>query len=110
MPKKTKKNGHKPQKPVKQKLEDLDLTAYRATTVPVRAHNFGAEAQRKAAKASGNGGQPVRTNRFGIPDWRLEVPDFKLCQTTTDGEVCWEVTGKLDTPAPPIRESKYLSR
>jgi TPP-dependent pyruvate/acetoin dehydrogenase alpha subunit len=110
MPKKSKKNGHKPQKPVKQKLEDLNLTAYRESTVPVRAHNFGAEAQRKAAKESGNGGQPVRTNRFGIPDWRLEVPDFKLCQTTKDGEVCWEVTGKLDTPAPPIRESKYLSR
>ena len=108
MPKKSKKNGHKPQKS-KQRLNDLNVTAYRASTVPVREHNFGGEAQRKAAGPK-NGDAPVRTNRYGIPDWRLEVPDFKLCQTTKDGEVCWEVTGKLDTPAPPIRESKYLSR
>ncbi len=108
MPKKNKKEGQKPQKP-KQDLNDLNLTAYRSTTVPVRAHNFGVEAQRGMSKAAA-APEPVHINRYGIPDWRLEVPDFKLCQTTKNDEVCWEVTGKLDLAAPSIRESKYLSR
>ncbi len=108
MAKKSRKNGHKPQKPAaRQDLKDLNLTAYRATTVPVRAHNFGAEARKSTPT---DGGVPTRTNRYGIPDWRLEVPEYRLHQVEKDDEVKWEVEGKLDAPAPPIRESKYLTR
>ncbi|MBZ5648328.1 MAG: thiamine pyrophosphate-dependent dehydrogenase E1 component subunit alpha [Acidobacteriia bacterium] len=115
MAKKNKKNGHRPQKPAAkaQDLKDLNLTAYRAATVPVRAHNFGAPPSRDVAGRVSPGSQgdgTPRTNRYGIPDWRLEVPDFRLLQVEKDGEVKWEVEGKLDSPAPPIRESKYLTR
>src|SRR5438270_9988687 len=52
----------------------------------------------------------VRVNRFGIPDWRLEQPEFEVTEVTAGPEVHYEIKGKLDTPVPPIRESKYLSQ
>ncbi|HEY6968991.1 MAG TPA: thiamine pyrophosphate-dependent dehydrogenase E1 component subunit alpha [Candidatus Angelobacter sp.] len=51
-----------------------------------------------------------RTNQYGIPDWRLEQPEFEVVEVTKGPEVHYEVRGKLDTPVPPIRESEYLSK
>jgi len=45
----------------------------------------------------------------GIIDYRLEKPDYRVCATTRDGEVRYEVRGDLSAPVPPIRESKYLT-
>jgi TPP-dependent pyruvate/acetoin dehydrogenase alpha subunit len=57
--------------------------------------------------------QYVRT--YSIPDHRLERPDFTVHQATEkdkDGteHVRYEVTGNLDAPVPPIRDSKYLAK
>jgi TPP-dependent pyruvate/acetoin dehydrogenase alpha subunit len=46
-----------------------------------------------------------------IRDYRLEKPSFTLRQVRTGDELRYEVeSGDLSTPAPPLRESKYLSR
>ena len=63
----------------------------------------------KAAQASSD----VRT--YSIPDYRLERPTFTVTQRTEKDKqgqehVRYEVTGDLDAPVPPIRDSKYLSK
>ncbi|MGB7330363.1 MAG: hypothetical protein WBD25_03170, partial [Terriglobales bacterium] len=46
-----------------------------------------------------------------IRDYRLEKPSFTLRQVRVGDLVRYEVeSGDLSTPAPPIRESKYLRR
>jgi TPP-dependent pyruvate/acetoin dehydrogenase alpha subunit len=48
---------------------------------------------------------------YTIHDYRLEKPRFTLRQVRTGDEVRYEVeSGDLSAPAPPIRESKYLTR
>jgi pyruvate dehydrogenase E1 component alpha subunit/2-oxoisovalerate dehydrogenase E1 component alpha subunit len=48
---------------------------------------------------------------YSIPDLRLERPNFTVRQVTgKDGHVRYEVEGDLDTPVPPIRDSKYLDK
>ena len=47
---------------------------------------------------------------YTILDYRLEKPSFTLRQVRSEGGVRYEVSGSdLAAPAPPIRESKYLS-
>src|SRR6266478_9931220 len=74
----------------------------------------------KSSKASTNGnrsnGKPaaksaaVRVNEHGIPDWRLERPEFEVVEVSQGPEVHYEIRGKLNTPVPPIRDSKYLNK
>jgi len=48
---------------------------------------------------------------YTIRDYRLEKPSFTLRQIRTGDALRYEVeSGDLSTPAPPIRESKYLNR
>jgi len=48
---------------------------------------------------------------YTIRDYRLEKPSFTLRQVRAGDEVHYEVeSGDLSRPAPPIRESKYLTR
>src|SRR5712671_1235294 len=52
-----------------------------------------------------------QTRTYSIPDYRLEKPDFTLRQIRVGDQVRYEVeSGDLSKPAPPIRESKYLSK
>src|ERR1700756_915785 len=78
--------------------------------------------KRKSNKASSNGSKRggngatapktsvARVNRYGIPDWRLEHPEFEVVEIAGGPEVHYEIRGKLDSAVPPIRESKYLTR
>src|SRR5246127_653722 len=78
--------------------------------------------KRKSNKASSNGSKRggngatapktsvARVNEYGIPDWRLEHPEFEVVEVSSGPEVHYEIRGKLNTPVPPIRESKYMSR
>ncbi len=70
-----------------------------------------AKSQKPSAKSAEPGGD-LRT--YTIRDYRLEKPSFTLRQVRTGDEVRYEVeSGDLSlhtAPAPPIRESKYLSR
>ena len=70
-----------------------------------------------AQKLNSNGrgetppGQPSRTSRtYTIADFRLEKPNFQVKQVRHGEEVRYEVSGDLDQPVPPIRDSKYLNR
>src|SRR2546421_12740596 len=52
---------------------------------------------------------------YSIPDYRLEHPDLTVRQSVEkdkDGaeHVRYEVTGNLNAPVPPIRDSKYLDK
>ncbi len=67
------------------------------------------------AQSRGRGESKTRLNSdlrtYSIPDYRLEHPDFTVRQSTDkDGQVRYEVTGDLDAPVPPIRDSKYLDK
>jgi len=54
---------------------------------------------------------PSGLRTYTIPDYRLEKPNFTLRQVCVGNEVRYEVeSGDLSAPAPPIRESKYLSK
>ena len=53
---------------------------------------------------------PIRTNPHGIPDYRLEVPNFRTTEEWVDGQFRYKVEGDLSAEPPPLRESKYLSK
>ena len=65
-------------------------------------------------KHSRNGQRPTSSipqqRNYTIPDYRLEKPDIELRQVQDGDVVRYEVSGNLDGPVPPIRDSKYLSR
>ncbi len=77
----------------------------------------------KAAKQSGNG-NPAQVSAgartwgttdaslrtYSIPDYRLEKPDFRIFMSGEGSSVEYRIEGDLSAAAPPIRESKYLSR
>src|SRR6266702_6144692 len=78
------------------------------------AKTSGSKPNAKAAVSSN--GRPaskapaVYVNQYGIPDWRLEHPEFEVVEVASGPEVHYEIRGKLNTPVPPIRESKYLNK
>jgi TPP-dependent pyruvate/acetoin dehydrogenase alpha subunit len=47
---------------------------------------------------------------YSIPDYRMEKPSFTVRQTRKGDECCYEISGDLNAPVPPIRDSKYLSK
>jgi pyruvate dehydrogenase E1 component alpha subunit/2-oxoisovalerate dehydrogenase E1 component alpha subunit len=47
---------------------------------------------------------------YSIPDHRLEKPNFSVRQVRKGDACCYEVSGDLNVPVPPIRDSKYLSK
>ena len=47
---------------------------------------------------------------YSIPDYRLEKPNFSVRQIRKGEQCCYEVSGDLNAPVPPIRDSKYLSK
>jgi len=54
---------------------------------------------------------PTDLRTYSIPDLRLERPNFTVRQVAEkNGHVRYEVTGDLDAPVPPIRDSKYLNQ
>ena len=56
--------------------------------------------------------QDPAVRQYYIPDYRLEHPNYSVRQFRegNNGDVRYEVTGDLDTPVPPIRDSKYLDK
>jgi TPP-dependent pyruvate/acetoin dehydrogenase alpha subunit len=47
---------------------------------------------------------------YTVPDYRLEKPAFTVRQNCEGSTICYDITGDLDAPVPPIRESKYLDK
>ena len=67
-----------------------------------------------AEKGSSNGRRPMspppQQRTYTIPDHRLEKLTIELRQVRDGDSVRYEVSGDLSAPAPPIRDSKYLSK
>ncbi|MFI5088453.1 MAG: thiamine pyrophosphate-dependent dehydrogenase E1 component subunit alpha [Terriglobales bacterium] len=63
----------------------------------------------KKRPAAASGKRALAANAYGIVDYRLEKPDYRVVEVTRNGEVAYEVRGDLSAPIPPIRESKYLT-
>src|SRR5204862_3438330 len=53
---------------------------------------------------------PQRKNPHGIPDYRLEVPDFQTVEAWRDGKLQYEVQGDFSASAPPLCESNHLDK
>src|SRR5579871_4428563 len=70
----------------------------------------GNSSQPKRVRGQSNGNADTGQRCYDIPDYRLEKPSFHVEQVKDGGEVRYEVRGDLSAPAPPIRESKYLTR
>ena len=60
-------------------------------------------------KHSRNGQRPTSSipqqRNDTIPDYRLEKPDIELRQVQDGDVVRYEVSGNLDGPVPPVRDS-----
>jgi TPP-dependent pyruvate/acetoin dehydrogenase alpha subunit len=55
--------------------------------------------------------RPASSQRtYTILDYRLEKPHFELRQVSDGDSVRYEVSGTLNTPVAPIRDSKYLNK
>jgi pyruvate dehydrogenase E1 component alpha subunit/2-oxoisovalerate dehydrogenase E1 component alpha subunit len=70
---------------------------------------------KRSSPVAKNGPQDASTalpqqRTYSIPDFRLERPSFSVRQIRKGEECCYEITGDLSAPAPPIRDSKYLSK
>jgi TPP-dependent pyruvate/acetoin dehydrogenase alpha subunit len=73
-----------------------------------RSNGKGAEAGANSARPAAAPQDGVRT--YTIADYRLEKPSFTIRQVCTDaGAACYEVSGDLDAPVAPIRDSQYLA-
>jgi TPP-dependent pyruvate/acetoin dehydrogenase alpha subunit len=73
------------------------------------------KAQKNTAASSSNGARRPGVSApdqrcYVIQDWRRERPEFAIEQVREGEEVRYVVHGDLSAPAPPIRESRYLSR
>ena len=60
--------------------------------------------------ANGSAGPLPQQRTYNIPDYRLEKPSFTVRQIRKGDTCCYEVSGDLSAPVPPIRESKYLNK
>ncbi len=47
---------------------------------------------------------------YSIPDYRLQKNEFHVRQVRKGDSVVYEISGDLDAPVPPIRDSKYLTK
>ena len=86
---------------------------------PMKNKDMKALGRTKSRVHSGNGSKSngsespaslPQQRTFEIPDYRLEKPVFTVSQIRKGEECCYEITGDLNAPAPPIRDSKYLNQ
>ena len=64
----------------------------------------------KVAVHQASATQTPNQRTYTIPDYRLERPSFTIRQVRKGGKISYELSGDLSAPAPPIRDSKYLSK
>jgi len=62
------------------------------------------------AKKGSNSKPNVAQRTYSIPDLRLERPEFSIRMQREGDETHYVVDGDLTAPAPPIRDSQYLTR
>jgi TPP-dependent pyruvate/acetoin dehydrogenase alpha subunit len=100
---KTNSNGNRPRNGSKPGKNHV------ATAAHEPAPSESAQRMTERGRQVERGSKDLRT--YSIPDTRLEHPNYIVKQATEkDGHVRYEVSGDLDAPVPPIRDSKYLSK
>jgi TPP-dependent pyruvate/acetoin dehydrogenase alpha subunit len=68
-------------------------------------------ALKNSSNGSGNAKKSLPQQRtYSIPDHRLEKPDFEVRQVREGAHMRYEISGNLNAPVPPIRESRYLDK
>ena len=72
--------------------------------------SFNSKSNGSSRNGSRSSSALAQERTYSIPDFRLEKPSFKVRQVRKGEECCYEVSGDLSAPAPPIRDSKYLNK
>src|SRR6185312_5588497 len=73
-----------------------------------KLHSNGNHSRPKTSKPAAAVNPQQRT--YSIPDQRMEKPNFTVRQVRKGDDVHYEVSGDLNTPVPPLRDSKYLNK
>src|SRR6185312_3710088 len=81
-----------------------------AKTTSKKIEKASASTNGRSSNGARSSAPSVRLNQYGIPDWRLEQPEFEILEVSDGSDVHYEIQGKLNTPVAPIRESKYLNK
>ncbi len=63
-----------------------------------------------AAARNGDDSASSTLRCYNIPDYRLERPEFRIFMSGDGSNLEYRIEGDLTAAAPPIRDSKYLSR
>lgn len=85
------------------------VSVVRPTLSAKTADESGAPVSYKGgASRDGSGARSLRT--YNIPDSRLDCLDCRIYMCGEGSNVEYRIEGDLSAPAPPIRESKYLTR
>jgi pyruvate dehydrogenase E1 component alpha subunit/2-oxoisovalerate dehydrogenase E1 component alpha subunit len=82
----------------------------KTTRVTVSGGKNGAMRPSNSSKNGSRESALPQQRTYSIPDFRLEKPSFSVRQIRKSEECCYEVFGDLSAPAPPIRDSKYLTK
>jgi len=70
-----------------------------------------ANSNHNGSRSSKTSASPLPQQRtYSIPDYRREKPTFEVRQVREGDHLRYEVSGNLNAPVPPIRESKYLDK
>jgi len=82
---------------------------------PTRNSGNNKKRQSSPSHNNGTGNGNLKTanpqqRTYTVPDYRLEKPAFTVQQNREGSSICYDITGDLDAPVPPIRESKYLDK
>ena len=89
------------------------MSAKKKTTATARRLEDGIGANRQTMSRTPNADTKnpnIQNRTYTVLDYRLEEPSFTLKQVRAGDSVRYEVeSGDLSRPAPPIRDSKYLS-
>src|SRR5215510_12686764 len=75
---------------------------------PTTTH--GTTNHRRIRKSQADTKSLIQQRTYTVADYRLEKPSLELRQVRDGDTVRYEVSGDLSAPAPPIRDSKYLSK
>ncbi len=75
-----------------------------------KASSSSSNGHRAGSQPPVNGKRASGMRQYSIPDYRLEHPNLKVTQARHGDEVRYEVSGDLDAPVPPIRDSQHLDK
>jgi TPP-dependent pyruvate/acetoin dehydrogenase alpha subunit len=107
MKKTTRPSSKKTSKSLKTRVAQPSSAVGNGASRKISSKNSSASHSNRVSR-NGPSVRSIGANPHGIPDWRLERPDFTTVEVSKNGNVHYEVRGNLRAPAPPIRDSKYL--